>query len=194
MKKVTRTVAMIALMFGTMTASAIEGKLSLITNENAKSVVFELDSETSKTTIKLLDTDSNVIYFETVDQKSYAKKFDLKNLKDGQYYFTTDDSLRTTVYTITVDGSNVAITDKKEETKPVYRLKDGVVYFNHLNLDKNDVNVDVFDSSNRLVFSQEWKDSMVVEKVFNFKTAYKDVYTVVVTDGKKSYYETINIK
>tara|TARA_B100001146_G_C16199165_1_gene443321 strand:+ start:1960 stop:2544 length:585 start_codon:yes stop_codon:yes gene_type:complete len=194
MKKVARTAAMIALMFGTMTASANEGKLSLITNENAKSVVFELDAEAGKTTIKLLDNDSNVIYYENVDKKAYAKKFDLHNLKDGQYFFTTDDALRTVVYTIDVKGSNVSILDKKEETKPVYRVKDEVVYFNHLNLDKNDVNVDVFDSSNRLVFSQEWKDTMVVEKVMNFKTAYKDTYTVVVTDGKKAYYETINIK
>ncbi|MFD2607805.1 hypothetical protein ACFSSG_20055 [Euzebyella marina] len=194
MKKVARTAAMIALMFGTMTASANEGKLSLITNENAKSVVFELETEAGKTTIKLLDNESNVIYYENVDKKAYAKKFDLQNLKDGQYFFTTDDALRTVVYTINVKGSNVSIVDTKEETKPVFRVKDDVVYFNHLNLDKNDVNVDVFDSSNRLVFSQEWKDTMVVEKVMNFKTAYKDAYTVVVTDGKKAYYETINIK
>ncbi|WP_209405315.1 hypothetical protein [Pseudozobellia sp. WGM2] len=194
MKKVFRTAAMIALMFGTMTASASEGKLSLITNENTKSVVFELEADAGKTTIKLLDKESNVIYYETVEKVGYAKKFDLQNLKDGQYYFLTDDSLRTTTYTIDVDGSSISILDKKEDTKPVYRKKEGVIYFNHLNLDKNKVNVDVFDSSNRLVFSQEWKDTMVVEKVFNFKTAFKDVYTVVVTDGKKSYYETISVK
>ena len=86
MKKVARTAAMIALMFGTMTASANEGKLSLITNENAKSVVFELDAEAGKTTIKLLDNDSNVIYYENVDKKAYAKKFDLHNLKSYQQF------------------------------------------------------------------------------------------------------------
>lgn len=195
MKKVVRTAAMIALLFGTMTASAIEGKLSLITNENAKSVVFELDAEAGKTTIKLLDKDSNVIYYENVDKKAYAKKFDLQNLKDGQYFFTTEDALRTVVYTINVAGSKVEIVDTIEDTKPVYRKKDGgVIFFNHLNLDKSDVNVDVFDSSNRLVFSQDWKDTMVVEKVFNFKSAFKDVYTVVVTDGAKTYYESINVE
>lgn len=194
MKKVVRTAAMIALLFGTMTASAIEGKLSLITNENAKSVVFELDAEAGKTTIKLLDKDSNVIYYENVDKKAYAKKFDLQNLKDGQYFFTTEDALRTVVYTINVAGSKVEIVDTIEDTKPVYRKKDGVIFFNHLNLDKSDVNVDVFDSSNRLVFSQDWKDTMVVEKVFNFESAFKDVYTVVVTDGAKTYYETINVE
>lgn len=194
MKKVVRTAAMIALLFGTMTASAIEGKLSLITNENAKSVVFELDAEAGKTTIKLLDKDSNVIYYENVDKKAYAKKFDLQNLKDGQYFFTTEDALRTVVYTINVAGSKVEIVDTIEDTKPVYRKKDGVIFFNHLNLDKSDVNVDVFDSSNRLVFSQNWKDTMVVEKVFNFKSAFKDVYTVVVTDGAKTYYESINVE
>ncbi|SHJ85582.1 hypothetical protein SAMN04488513_11095 [Pseudozobellia thermophila] len=185
---------MIALMFGTMTASANEGKLSLVTTENTKSVVFELDADAGKTTIKLLDKDSNVIYFENVEKEAYVKKFDLQNLKDGQYYFLTDDALRTTTYVINVKGSKVAILDKKEDTKPVYRSKDGVIYLNHLNLDKSKVNVNVFDSSDRLVFSQEWKDTMVVEKVFNFKNAFKDTYTLVLSDGDKSYYETINVK
>ena len=193
MRKVTRTVAMIALMFGALTVSANEGKLSSINTKNTKSVVFELDSKAGMTTIRLSDIDQNVIYFEEIDQVIYTKKFDLNSLKDGMYYFTTEDSLKTTTYTIKVAKSSVAILNKKEDRKPIFRKESGMVYLNLLNLDKGDVKIEVFDSSNRLVFSEKRENEMIVEKAFNFTNAFHDSYTVVVKEGNNTYYEIVKI-
>ena len=184
---------MIVFMFGAFTATANEGKLSLVDNNTSNSIIYELESRAGETTIVLRDSDNNIIYTENIKVASYSKKFDLKNLENGQYYFTAEDALKSVVYTIDINGSEVKIISKKEDAKPVFRKENGMVYLNLLNLDKNDVEIKVFDSNERLVFSEKRVDEMIIEKAFNFTKAYEDNYTVVVRNGKETYYENVVI-
>ncbi|MBU2973625.1 hypothetical protein [Zobellia sp. B3R18] len=193
MRKVVRTAAMIALLLTTTASIASEPKLSVVPNENVKSFVYELDAHAGRTTIKFMDAEQNVIFFETVEKENYAKKFDLSKLKDGLYFFKSEDDLTTISYTISVNGSNVEVIDKKENSKPVFRQKDGMVYLNLLNLDSKDVDIQVYDSSNRLVFSEKRENEMVIEKAFDFTKAYEGEYTVVVRDSKETYYKEISV-
>ncbi|MUH38052.1 hypothetical protein D9O36_19535 [Zobellia amurskyensis] len=172
---------------------ASEPKLSVVPNENVKSFVYELDSHSGRTTIKFMDAEQNIIFFETVEKENYAKKFDLSKLKDGLYFFKSEDELTTVSYTISVKGSDVEVIDKKENSKPVFREKGGMVYLNLLNLDSKDVNIQVYDSSNRLVFSEKRENQMVIEKAFDFTKAYEGEYTVVVKDSKDTYYKEVTV-
>lgn len=185
---------MIALMFVTTTSIANEEKLSLVTKTDAKSLIYELDSTSGATKIELIDADNNVIYFENIENVSYTKKFDLKNLKDGLYYFTTEDAMKTIIYTINIAGADVKITKRKENSKPVFRKENGKVYLNLLNLSKKEVEIQVYDSSNRLLFSEKHVNEMIIEKAFNFTKAYEDSYTVLVRDSNNTYFEDIVVK
>ncbi|WP_076456650.1 hypothetical protein [Zobellia uliginosa] len=193
MKKVVRTAAMIALLFSTTVGLANEPKLSVVPNENVKSFVYELDTQSGSTTIKFIDAEQNVIFFEKVEKGAYAKKFDLSNLEDGLYFFKSEDELKTISYTISIVGSDVKVIDRKENSKPVFRVKEGMVYLNLLNLDKKNVNIQVYDSSNRLVFSEKREGEMTIEKAFDFTKAYSGDYTVVVRDSKETYYKEISV-
>ncbi|MDO6518831.1 hypothetical protein [Zobellia uliginosa] len=193
MKKVVRTAAMIALLFSTTVGLASEPKLSVVPNENVKSFVYELDTQSGSTTIKFIDAEQNVIFFEKVEKGAYAKKFDLSNLEDGLYFFKSEDDLKTISYTISIEGSDVKVIDRKENSKPVFRVKEGMVYLNLLNLDKKSVNIQVYDSSNRLVFSEKREGEMTIEKAFDFTKAYSGDYTVVVRDSKETYYKEISV-
>ncbi|CAM4186669.1 hypothetical protein ZORO111903_06030 [Zobellia roscoffensis] len=193
MKKVVRTAAMIALLLTTTVGFASEPKLSVVPNENVKSFVYELDAHAGRTTIKFMDEEQNVIFFETVEKADYAKKFDLSNLKDGLYFFKSEDELSSVSYTISVKGSDVEVIDKKENSKPVFRIKGKMVFLNLLNLDSKDVEIKVFDSSNRLVFSEKRENQMVIEKAFDFTKAYEGEYTVVVRDSKETYYKEVSV-
>ena len=148
---------MVALMFVTSSGIANEGKLSLETKTESRSLVFKLDAQASETNIKLFDSDDHIIYSENISNSSYAKKFDLTNLAEGLYFFTTEDSLKKITYVIEVIGAEVNILKKKENAKPVFRKKNGIVYLNLLNLDKKSVTIEVFDSSDRLVFQKSVK-------------------------------------
>ncbi|MBU2946864.1 hypothetical protein [Zobellia uliginosa] len=193
MKKVVRTAAMIALLFTTTVGMANEPKLSVVPNENVKSFVYELDAQSGRTTIKFTDAEQNVIFFETVEEGGYAKKFDLSNLKDGLYFFKSEDDLTSVAYTIKVEGSDVEVIDRKENSKPVFRVEGEMVFLNLLNLDSEDVDIKVYDSSNRLVFSEKREGEMVIEKAFDFTKAYEGEYTLVVRDSKETYYKAVTV-
>lgn len=125
---------MVALMFATATGMASEPKLSVSSNADGKSFVYELDASSGETTIKL-----------------------------------------------------------RENAKLVFRTVDRMVYLNLLNLSK-EVKIEIYDSSDRLVFSEKHENEMIIEKALNFKKAFKDRYTVVVKDSENTYYENIVVR
>ncbi len=193
MKKVIKLTAAIALMFVTVTGMANEPKILLQGSE--KSFVFELDSRSTATIIQLVDIDDNIIFKETVLKGTdYAKRFDLNKLESGDYYLKVQDPIKEIVYTVNLDGAGTKVIAKKENNKPVFRKEGNIVFLNLLNLDLDKVKIDVYDSSNRVLFSERIDGMSIVQKAFNFEQAFKDSYTVVVKDGGNIYYEDIVIK
>ncbi|WP_339716238.1 hypothetical protein [uncultured Kriegella sp.] len=190
MKKVLKLTAVLAFMLVTSKGLANEPKLNVLSNTNAKSLVFELDASSKETSVKFFDLDGNIMYSEAISGKSaYTKKFDLKDLKEGSYYLKVDNALREIVYTLEVDATDVKIVDKKENAKPVFRAVDGMVFLNLLNLKAANVEIKIYDSSNRMLFEEVVRDELKIEKAFNFKDAFKDSYTLMVKDSNGVYYK-----
>ncbi len=190
MKKVLKLTAVLAFMFVTSKGMANEPKLNVLSNTNTKSLVFELDPSSKDTSVKFFDIDGNIMYSEAVSGKyAYTKKFDLKDLKDGSYYLKVDNALREIVYTLEVDATDVKIVEKKENAKPVFKVAEGMVFLNLLNLDAKKVEIKIYDSSNRMLFEEVVSDELKIEKAFNFKNAFKDSYTLMVKDSNGVYYK-----
>ncbi|MEP3208795.1 MAG: T9SS type A sorting domain-containing protein [Maribacter sp.] len=194
MKKVVRSIAVVALMFVAATGLAKEPKLSVNPSQE-KSLNFEMDTTSEETFVRVVDMNGVIIYKEKVETvNSYSKKFNLKNLPEGSYFLEVEDALKETTFEFTVDDSTIRIDKRKENAKPVFRKKEGKVYLNLLNLEKEVVKIKVLDSENRIVFQETIADEMLVEKVFNFEDAFEDNYVVVVQNKKDTYYEDITVK
>jgi hypothetical protein len=191
MKTNLKFTAMIAFMFITVVGLAKEPKVSLLTEGQSKSLIVALDSKNNKTILKIIDENQNIIFSEKISVNSYTKKFDLDKLENGSYLFELDDSLRTLTYTIRVENEEVKILRRIENNKPIFRKIGAKLYLNLLNLDSKDVEIKVFDSDNRTLFSEVVENENIVSKAFNFETAHEDRYTVVVKDGENTYYEDI---
>ncbi len=74
---------------------------------------------------------------------------------------------------------------------PTFKRKGDKLFMNLLNLDKEKVIITVIDSEGRVVFKEVIKDAVVVEKAFNFENAFEDKYTVVITDSKETFQESV---
>lgn len=195
MKKVLKFTTVVAFMFVTVISKADDFKSSLATTENGKNLIFKLDAASEETKIKLVDNNGILIYSEDISgQIGYFKKFNLNNLEKGIYSMKIEDSMTVIMYTISLSDTDIRIIERKENTKPVFRKKGEMVFLNLLNLEKEDVQIKVYDSANRIVFSERLKNDMIVEKAFNFANAYKDTYTVMVKNSNDVYYEHIVIK
>jgi hypothetical protein len=191
MKTILRLSMVAAFFFSTAAGMAKEPVL-FFTNEDARSLIFQMDTPAENTALRFFDTEGNTIYSEkTGDVAFYGKKFDLKKLDGGLYFLEIEDTYKEIVYTIEVSRNSVRILEKVEKLKPIFRRKGKMLFLNLLNLNESKVDIKVVDSSNRVLFSESVEGKQVVEKAINFEKALEDKYTVVVSHGNDTYYENV---
>ncbi len=193
MKKVIRTIAMAAILFTSINVIASEPIIT--TSNDSKSLVLQLEAKSAATSVRLVDVEGNIIFNDNAENaKAYMKKFDLNALPQGFYILELDDSLRTLTYSVEVDKNNVNILSKEESLKPVYTKNENKLLLNFLNVGKKSIEIKVLDSKNNILFDEVVSDTVVLEKVFNFETAPKDTYSIVVKKQNEVYYETFDVK
>ncbi|MBT8184901.1 MAG: hypothetical protein KJN76_08665 [Eudoraea sp.] len=193
MKSIFKLSATAGLLFTVAVGMAKEPELKLISNSEARNLVFQMDSQSRETFIKLMDDEGHIIFNDKVSSGIYAKSLDLSALDDGNYYFSTENAIKSFIYTIGIDEDDMALLDRKEKAKPVFRQKGDRLFLNLLNLDGNEVNIKVIDGSNRVVYQESVKNEVTIEKAFNFEGAFEDTYTVIVKDDEESYYENVTV-
>jgi hypothetical protein len=189
MKNLVKFTTVVAFMFATVAGMAREPKLNLLSVGKAKSVVLTMDASSKGVQVKLMDADLNVIYSEKMSEGQFSKKINLKDLNDGIYYLSADDSFKSYSYTIVLNNNTMNVVETAEEIKPFFRKTDNMILMNYLNLDKSDLSIKIFDAESRTVFTQEVTDEMIVEKAFNFTDAFPGTYTVTVKSAGKTYTE-----
>jgi hypothetical protein len=189
MKNLVKFTTVVAFMFATVAGMAREPKLNLLSVGKAKSVVLTMDASSKGVQVKLMDADLNVIYSEKMSEGQFSKKINLKDLNDGIYYLSADDSFKSYSYTIVLNNNTMNVVETAEEIKPFFRKTDNMIFMNYLNLDKSDLSIKIFDAESRTVFTQEVTDEMIVEKAFNFTDAFPGTYMVTVKSAGKTYTE-----
>ena len=194
MKAVLKLTAMAALLLSSTIAMANDPGMYLTTVKEAKRLVLKLNKQTESSILTLTDTEKHQIFMENIkEDEDYTKKFDLSKLDEGLYFLKMESLTRTVEFTISVEDSEVNVIDRDEITKPFFRKNGDVLYINYLNLKLSPVVINLVDSANRVVFTQKLDKELVIGKVFNFTNAVKDDYTVSVSEGTNTYYETISV-
>ncbi|MBT8305742.1 MAG: hypothetical protein KJN85_02275 [Maribacter sp.] len=191
MKTIMKFTAIVAFMLTTTVGMAKEPKLNLIVNNETRSLVFVLETQSEETKIKFLDNQNNILYSENVSDEVYSKRFDLKKLENGIYFFTMENALKSITYTLSVEDEVSSVIESNEVLKPFFRKSAHMIYLNLLNLQKDEVEIKVYDGNLGLVFEQDLTSETIIEKAFNFKSAKADDYTVVVKNSNGTYYENI---
>lgn len=182
------------LMFITMTSMANNPKISLTSGIDSKSLVFEMDDQTMESKIRMTDKNAQTIYSENVLNANYSKKFNLKDLEVGTYNFIIENPFSSVVYTFVVDSKEIKIKNKEENTsKSIFRITGNKIFINLFNGDQQKVDIEIMNSSSDIVFQESTKGELLFGKVINFDKAIKGNYTIIVTNGKETYYQNIII-
>jgi hypothetical protein len=189
MKNLLKFTTVVAFIFATVAGLAREPKLNLLSEGKAKSVVLTMNASSNGVQVMLKDADLNVIYSERMSEGQFSKKLNLKDLTDGIYYLSADDSYKGYSYTIVLKNNTVKIVETVEDVKPFFRKTSNMIFLNYLNLDKSKLSIKIFDTEGRTVFTQEVTDEMIIEKAFNFADAFPGTYTVTVKSEGKTYTE-----
>ena len=64
---------------------------------------------------------------------------------------------------------------------------------NLFNGDQQKVDIEILNSSSDIVFQESTKGELLVGKVINFDKAIKGNYTIIIKNGKETYYQNITI-
>ena len=78
-----------------------------------------------------------------------------------------------------------------ENTRSIFVEKEDKVFVNLYNLDKEKVEIKIYDSQNRIIYTETITDSLLVKKVFNFEDAFEDSYTLVIKKQGETYKKNI---
>lgn len=84
--------------------------------------------------------------------------------------------------------------ESNELSSPHLVTKGERILLNLFNSDGDRVVIWVTDSENRILFRQVIKDTMVIEKAFNFANAAQGQYTVKVRTDNRAFEERILVK
>jgi len=110
------------------------------------------------------------------------------------FLFATALSFANTTPSVLPAQNNGIIMTVDGEHKPYFRKTDNRLFLNFFNKEMSDVQIRVLDSENRIVYKETLKDVLVVEKAFNFSTAEKDSYKVIVKEENETYFEYYVVK
>ena len=193
MKKFAKCITVGALMITAVMTAAGTPKLNVFTTGMTNAVVLTMEAPINGVQLTLLDVDLHLIYSEKMNQGTFSKKLNFKDLKDGTYYLTADDRQKQYTYTLSLKNSKVELVSTDEMVKPFFRKTDKMVLMNYLNLNKAEVSMKVYDEQDRVVFSGVSKE-LIIEKAFNFTDAYAGTYRLVLRLDGKSYSEEFVVK
>lgn len=71
-----------------------------------------------------------------------------------------------------------------KKSTPTLQVVGQKVFVNHLNLEGQKITIKVYDEESRLLYVENFEQTPVVAKAFNFENAYEGVYSVVLIDNK----------
>mgnify|MGYP003668447464 FL=1 len=196
MKTILKITVIAMFMFASTATFAYDSSLELFSKNNSKDLIFRYETQNLETKVRF-GNDDNVFYSEEVSDKSlYLKKFNIKNLSDGNYFLAIENSLKKVTYNIHVTGNIVVIDDEIETLKPVFQKKNSSILMSFLNKGREKVKLTIYDNENNQVYYEEFADKLVVEKAFDFTAiGYTDKnYRFVVKVKDELYFNELNVR
>lgn len=137
-----------------------------------------------------------ILYKEQIkDSGNYSKGFDLTSLPDGSYVFELEKDLEIKSFPFTVTAKKV-IFNENETTiyKPFVSFKNNYIYVSKLALNNEPLDVKIYyQDGTELIYSENIKDTKVIEKVYKLALNAKGNYKIVLSSNGREYYEYVTL-
>ena len=163
--------------------------VTVSTNSTNKKVKVEvIKPKLQDISVYIADAKGIIIYKENIQAKTtYGKVFDLSNLGDGIYTFTSSGEYVTTTKKIMVEGSSAREINKEVTYKPVISLKDNYLKVHFFNKDQEDIEFTV-EGSGLIYHDSKAGNDIVYGEMLDVSKMPNGKYFAKVKVGNKSYY------
>lgn len=167
--------------------------ISINTIGSEKKVSLVLKNLRTPTTIRLESALEGVLLEEEITNEEYARVLNLNELSTGNYKLVVSTGVRETEQPISITrtGLSLNIGDRREFFAPVVRMNGSLLDVSLLNSNLTTLKLRIEDAEGVLVYEDEARNVVKVEKRYNLSKLPVGEYTVVLNVGDKSYVKTI---
>jgi hypothetical protein len=155
------------------------------TEKKVKVQVFE--PRLQDISVYVADADGKIIYQEDIRASTtYGKVYDLSELEDGIYTFSSNGEYITTTKKMMVEGSSVREISKEATYKPVISLKDNYLKVNYFNKGQEDIEFSV-EGSGEIFHESKGGNDIVYGKILDVSQMPTGKYYAKLKVGNKEY-------
>jgi hypothetical protein len=184
---------------GAMLIALISNATNGLNNDPKKDLnktTFTLKNVKQGNQLIIKDLYGLILYKEQIkDSGNYSKGFDLTSLPDGSYVFELEKDLEIKSFPFTVTAKKV-IFNENETTiyKPFVSFKNNYIYVSKLALNNEPLDVKIYyQDGTELIYSENIKDTKVIEKVYKLALNAKGNYKIVLSSNGREYYEYVTL-
>ncbi|MBP1840485.1 hypothetical protein [Formosa algae] len=171
-----------------------------IVAENKSEVVLTLNNVKEGQELAIKDAYGSILYNTTIKTTGlYNNKFDLTALPDGQYSFEHEKGFEIEIMPFTVSLGNVTFNKSEEKSifKPVIKFKENKIYVSKLDLNKEDVDVKIYYTSNNsdfnIIHSETFSNTTDINRIYSLAEKRSGSYKVIINANGRNYVEQFKI-
>ena len=184
---VTATIGVSSLLLGG-NAFATDAVTVSPSSTEAKVKVQVAEPRLQDISVYVADAEGKVIYQEEIQARTtYGKVYDLSNLDEGIYTFTSIGDYITTTKKIKVGESSAIELSKEAKYKPVISLKDNYLRVNYFNKDQDDIEFSI-ESSGAIFHESDGGNDIVYGKMLDVSKMPPGEYVARLKVGNKDYH------
>ena len=168
-----------------------------INNVNATTIVEGFNKISIKNegsvTVKLFDTEGEVVYTEAHNGNLVVKSYDFSQLPNGDYYMSIDTDVKKISKWFSIEDDKVVAATETVYYRPSIRVKSTEVYISKFALDQNKMDISVMDENGTELFTTTVA-AMDQGKGLCFEKLPKGSYRVVASNNAYSTSASIDVK
>lgn len=161
---------------------------------NEKSILLNLKHNLSEVkNFSIIDNSGDIIFTDAIDKNKITVKYNLENLPSGKYIIKVQGNNFVEFIETVITNNFVNLIDTETYFRPVVKNMDHKVLVNALLLGEDDIQLNIYNENDVLVYDYSDKTKGSYIKTFNLEELVDGNYTVVVSTDNFTESLTISI-
>ncbi|MHA7942325.1 hypothetical protein ACJOV8_004585 [Formosa sp. 3Alg 14/1] len=183
-------------------SSYANDNLSNVDSRKKSEITLTLNHVKAGQLLSIKDEYGIALYKSTISTSgAYNNTFDLTALPNGDYSFEHEKGLEIKIIPFTVSNEEVTFNREEERSifKPSVKFKNNAVYLTQLDLDKEEVSVNIYYSSNdsysndELIYTEKISDEASIQRIYSLSEKRAGHYKVFISANGRNYVEHFKI-
>ncbi len=159
----------------------------------SKLIDLKLNNSDGNLKISVKDVSGAILYTEKFEGNYFSKKYDLKTLPAGNYYFEIEGFTKISLMPFKITAKGLEFNGKIESTfyKPTVRQDGDLVFISKITFNEESLEISLVDDQLNTLYKEKLTDAINLRKTLNLINLKSGTYTVFTKSAGKSFEQKI---